>query len=41
MPALAIYRAAAQQALAADGATRPRDQGFFERWNQPSRFPDL
>jgi hypothetical protein len=31
----------AQPALAADGASRPQDQGFFESWNQLGCHPDL
>jgi hypothetical protein len=31
----------AQQALAADGAQRPRDRAFFERWHRPDCFLDL
>jgi hypothetical protein len=32
---------AAQQAVAADGASRPQDRGVFEIWKRPNRFPDL
>ncbi len=32
---------AAQQALAADGASRPRDHGYFESYNRPEYLPDL
>jgi hypothetical protein len=34
-------KVAAQQALAADVASRPRDQGYFESCNQPECLPDL
>jgi len=36
-----LMSAAAEQALAADGAKRPRDHGFFESWNQLDSHLDL
>jgi hypothetical protein len=33
--------AAAEQAHAADAASRPQDPSFFEGWYQFDRFPDL
>jgi hypothetical protein len=32
---------AAEQAHAADAASRPQDPSFFEGWNWPEGFPDL
>jgi hypothetical protein len=38
---LYYHDSAAQPALAADGASRPRDQDFFESWSQLDCHLDL